>query len=64
MKGGTSGSAIPTQMRPQLPVVNWCLIDLLTFLYELLSVSQETSVQPHVVGLLKEIAKLAPKAGG
>ena len=43
-----------------LPVVNWCLIDMMTFLLDLLGISQEQSVRPHVASVLKEIAKLAP----
>jgi hypothetical protein len=43
-----------------LPLVNWCLIDLLMFFDELLRISQEQVVRSQVVSVLKEIAKLAP----
>lgn len=43
-----------------LPLVNWCLIDLMMFLDKLLSISQEQVVRPQVISVLKEIAKLAP----
>jgi hypothetical protein len=43
-----------------LPIVNWCLIDLLMFIAELLRVGQEQIVQPQVVSVLTEISKLAP----
>jgi len=43
-----------------LPAVNWCLIDVMTFLNDLLGISLEQSVRPQVVSVLKEIAKLAP----
>ncbi len=44
-----------------LPIVNWCLIDLLMFSDELLRMSGDTMVEPTVVALLKQIAKMAPK---
>jgi hypothetical protein len=43
-----------------LPIVNWCLIDLLMFLDELLRISKEQVVQRQVVSVLKEISRLAP----
>jgi hypothetical protein len=42
-----------------LPAVNWCLIDLMMFLDELLRISREQVVQPQVLSVLKEVAKLA-----
>jgi hypothetical protein len=45
-----------------LPVVNWCLIELLMFLEELLRISKEQAVRGQVASLLKEISKLAPAA--
>ena len=51
---------VPPSTGSPLPVVNWCLIDLMTFLNDLLGISQEQSVRPQVVSVLKEIAKLAP----
>lgn len=53
----------PTLVSP-LPTVNWCLIDLLTFLRRLLAVSNETKVQSQVVALLKQLAEIAPKGIG
>jgi hypothetical protein len=44
-----------------LPIVNWCLIDILMFLDALLGMAKETKVRAEVVGLLKEIAAMAPK---
>jgi hypothetical protein len=43
-----------------LPVVNWCLLDLMMFLEELLGMSKEGTVRPQVIRLLREIAGLAP----
>lgn len=43
-----------------LPCVNWCLIDLMMFVDELLRISGERTVRPQVVSVLKEVAKLAP----
>jgi hypothetical protein len=48
---------VPTEGSP-LPVVNWCLIDLMLFLQELLGLSHEKSVRLQVTHILKEIAKL------
>jgi len=44
-----------------LPVVNWCLIDLMLFLQELLTISREKVVRAPVVNLINEVAKLAPR---
>lgn len=54
----------PAPSPSPLPVVNWCLIDLLTFIQELLGISKETRVQPHVRALLEEIARLATNQTG
>lgn len=43
-----------------LPFVNWCLIDLLTFLGNLLDLAKELTVRPAVISLLMELAKRAP----
>jgi hypothetical protein len=43
-----------------LPFVNCCLIDLLTFSYELLGLANESAVRPRVLLALKELARLAP----
>jgi hypothetical protein len=43
-----------------LPLVNWCLIDLMMFLEELLRIGRETILRPVVVSILKEMAALAP----
>ncbi len=43
-----------------LPAVNWCLIDAMNFLSELLGISQEQGLRPQIISILKEIAKLAP----
>jgi hypothetical protein len=47
-----------------LPSVNWCLIDLMMFLEELLRLSGEQAVRSQVVLVLNEIAKLAPPLRG
>jgi len=47
-----------------LPVVNWCLIDLILFLEELLALSGEKRVRAQVINILKEVAKLAPTDKG
>ena len=47
-----------------VPIVNWCLIDLLRFIYELLGISKETRVLPQVLALLEEIASLATNKRG
>jgi hypothetical protein len=49
----------PTSGSP-LPVVNWCLIDFLLFLDQLLELSNEKPVRSQLVAVLKEVAKLAP----
>jgi hypothetical protein len=60
--GEVSGGQIrfrePTTGSP-LPVVNWCLIDLCTLLVELLGLSSDKTVRPHLAAILKEIAQLA-----
>lgn len=43
-----------------LPFVNCCLIDLLTFSYELLGLANESAVRPKVLLVTKEIVRLAP----
>lgn len=43
-----------------LPIVNWCLIDLLMFITKLLQISQEQLVLPQVIAVLKAISSLAP----
>lgn len=43
-----------------LPFVNWCLIDLMLFIDELLKVSGEQTVRPEVASILTDITKLAP----
>jgi len=59
-EGGTVHFRDPDPKPSPLPIVNWCLIDLLTFVSKLLGMSKETTVQPHVRLLLDEIARLAP----
>lgn len=43
-----------------LPFANWCLIDWLMFLDNLLALAQETIVRPGVAELLAQLAKQAP----
>jgi hypothetical protein len=43
-----------------LPFVNRCLIDLLTFIHELLALANESAVRPKVLLVLKEMERLAP----
>jgi hypothetical protein len=43
-----------------LPFVNCCLIDLLTFAYELLGLTNESLVRPRVMHVLTELRRLAP----
>ena len=43
-----------------LPFVNCCLIDLLTFTYELLGLANENTIRPTLLVVLKELARLAP----
>jgi hypothetical protein len=43
-----------------LPVVNWCLIDMLMFFDRLLEISGEQTVRTQIVSVLKEIAERAP----
>lgn len=43
-----------------LPVVNWCLIDLLMFFDSLLLLSNEKTVQTQLGKVLQEVAQLAP----
>jgi hypothetical protein len=50
----------PPQPTSPLPIVNWCLIDLLRFIEELLAAANESTVRREVVGVLKELAKRAP----
>ena len=47
-----------------LPIVNWCLIDLLMFIEDLLELSHDITVRAGVVSLLKELTKLAPATRG
>lgn len=49
-----------TQKESFLPLVNCCLIDLLTFSCKLLGMADESSVRPKVLLALKELARLAP----
>jgi len=50
--------APPTEGSP-LPIVNWCLIDQLTFLEELLEASGETTVRAALIAVLRQIVQLA-----
>jgi hypothetical protein len=50
--------------REHLPVVNWCLIDLMLFLQDMLILSREKVVRRQVVNILHEVAKLAPSVEG
>jgi hypothetical protein len=43
-----------------LPFVNCCLIDLLSFIYELLGLADESTVRPKVKLMFDELARLAP----
>jgi hypothetical protein len=45
-----------------LPFVNRCLIDLLTFLHELLGLAADNTVQPKIYDAIKHLARLAPPA--
>jgi hypothetical protein len=51
------GDAIPPISL--LPFVNWCLLDLLLFLDELLGLGAETAVRPMIQGIATEIASRA-----
>jgi len=63
-EGGVVTLFIDSDQDPQqesfLPFVNCCLIDLLTFAYELLGVADESIVRPEVKLVLQELARLAP----
>jgi len=48
------------QQESFLPFVNCCLIDLLTFIYELLGLANESTIRPKVLVVLHELARLAP----
>ncbi len=63
-EGGAVHFRDPDPNPSPLPIVNCCLIDLLTFIYELLCISKETRVQPQVLALLKTIARLATNKRG
>ena len=45
-----------------LPVVNWCMIDLMMFLLPLLGLAADNQVAPSITSILKEIVAMAPKA--
>ena len=45
------------QQESFLPFVNCCLIDLLTFIYELLGIANESTIRPKVLLVLKELAR-------
>jgi hypothetical protein len=49
----------PEPLTP-LPFANWCLIDWLVFLDNLLKLANETTVRPDIVALLRELARRAP----
>jgi len=63
-KNGVVIRFIDPDLDPQgksfLPFVNCCLIDLLTFGYELLGLANEIEVRPKILVVLKELAQLAP----
>jgi hypothetical protein len=40
--------------------VNCCLIDLLTFIYELLGMANESAVRLKILLALRELTRLAP----
>jgi len=42
-----------------LPVVNWCLIDLMGLLLNLLRLSKEETVRPQIEAIAEELGKLA-----
>ena len=44
-----------------LPLVNWCLIDLVTFLHSLLGMSKEKNVRAEILTLIHQIVAIAPK---
>jgi hypothetical protein len=44
-----------------LPVVNWCMIDLMMFLLPLLRLAADNQVAPNITSILKEVAAMAPK---
>lgn len=52
----------PSLDASSLPIVNWCLIDLLLFLQTILAMAKETSILPDVAALVKKIASLAPRS--
>jgi hypothetical protein len=53
---GTVTRFIDPDQDPQqescLPIVNWCLIYLLSFIYELLGLADESTVQPKIKAIL------------
>lgn len=51
---------VDAQQESFLPFVNCCLIDLLTFICELLGIANESTIRPKVLLVLKEFAHLAP----
>lgn len=51
---------VPEKGSP-LPIVNWCLLDTMMFLQELLGLSHEKVVSAEVTRTLLELAELAPK---
>lgn len=59
-KGAELTFSDPDPEASTLPVVNWCIIDLLMFLQALLALAQDNEVLTPVVVLLKKIAALAP----
>jgi hypothetical protein len=48
------------QQESFLPFVNCCLLDLLSFIYELLGLANESTVRPKIKLVLDELARLAP----
>ena len=62
---GTVTRFIDPDQDPQqesfLPFVNCCLIDLLSFIYELLGLADESTVQPKIKAILDELTRMAPR---
>jgi hypothetical protein len=54
------GCALNPDRESFLPFVNCCLIDLLTFGYELLGLANESAVRPKVRLALRRMAQVAP----
>jgi hypothetical protein len=58
----SDGTVRFTDPEPTSPLtfVNWCLIDLITFLVALLGLARESTIRPNVTSVLTELARRAP----